>query len=126
MDLLQPEANLMVPWGFEPRFWRMYLDTQQRNPLVPAFIRTNPGDVSSFARWTGEFDYEAYYASAHYREYVKPQGQIDMILATLGKTASGLSGFSFVRHESAGYIGECRVPAHEADCAAFPEGHPHR
>ena len=57
-------------------------------------------------RFGDQFDYAAFYASEHYREWVAPQGQIDGIQATLEKTASGIAILSGIRHERAGYAGE--------------------
>jgi DNA-binding CsgD family transcriptional regulator len=105
-DLLRPEADLLIPWGYEERYWNMFRATYGRNPIAAAVVRTNRGDVVSMARWPGEFDYEAYYASDHFREFSEPQGQLDSIQATLSKSASGLSALACIRHESGGLIGE--------------------
>lgn len=109
-DFLQEGANLQIQWGYEPHYWQSFLDHYHRtNPAIPTVLRSKTGEVYSFGTAGDDFDYEAFYASAHYKEWVEPQGQVDAVWVTLDKTGWGIAALTCVRHQSVGFASETEL-----------------
>lgn len=94
--------RLTVPWGYLPGYWDSYLDHYvYTDPMNPTVFRTHIGDVrvgSCLDVWPEVL------GSPIYREWAAPQGFVDIIAATMDKSASGIATLTCVRHESAGAL----------------------
>ncbi|WP_127753275.1 helix-turn-helix transcriptional regulator [Devosia sp. 1566] len=92
--------GLSVHWGYGPGCWESYRDRYfHLDPLNSWVFRSRIGGVfigSHSVLWPEVL------ASTYYREWVAPQGFIDLIGATLDKSASGVAALTCIRRHEDG------------------------
>jgi DNA-binding CsgD family transcriptional regulator len=101
-DVVNKSANLYFSWGDDPKFTALYLEKYARiNPLYPAMLLFPVGGVFSM---TDIISYAEMRQTRFYKEWLKPQGYLDVIFSNLEKTTTGSAPISIVRHESSGPV----------------------
>jgi DNA-binding CsgD family transcriptional regulator len=102
-DALQKSAQFQITWGDDPHFTRLYNDVYVRlHPaLTTALIETRVGHVWSGLDVIPRNEYES---SRIYKEWAAPQGYIDVVVATLDKSASSFAAVMVMRHERHGLV----------------------
>ncbi len=92
--------NLSVNWGYDPGYWESYQSHYfHLDPLNTSLFRSAIGDVivgSRLRMWPDVL------ASTFYREWVAPQGFVDIIGGTLDKSASGAAALTGIRRHEQG------------------------
>lgn len=96
-----------VQWGSDPHYERLYFETYYKiNPLAPAASFVEPGVVFS---QSDLISYEEFEETRFYKEWVTPQGFVDVIGANLGKSATSSAMFAIRRGAAQGRVdGQCR------------------
>ena len=107
-DAAQGNAQFYFEWGNDPNYLKSYNEVYARlSPIiVPAMLHTKSGDILSTADL---IPYEDFLKSRFYAEWAAPQGVVDLIAATLDKSATSYAVVSVQRHERHGVVDEeCR------------------
>jgi hypothetical protein len=101
------QATQYVQWGGDPHYERLYFETYYKlNPLAPATSFVDPGIVFS---QSDLIPYEEFEETRFYKEWVAPQGFVDVIGANLEKSATSAAMFAIRRNARQGRVdGECR------------------
>lgn len=102
-DLLHQEANFAIQWGYRPDDWQSYLeDYYYKNPSIPDAFRSKVGDVMTLSSFPNYVDF---LSSEFFTGWAQPIGLVDVVQATLDKTASSISFLTCARHKDAGLAG---------------------
>lgn len=101
------DAVLHFSWGCDPAYERTYMEKYYKlNPTVPALSFVDVGVVFS---QSDLIPYEEFHETRFYKEWVAPQGLVDVIGSNLDKSATGSSMLALRRKESDGFVdAECR------------------
>jgi DNA-binding CsgD family transcriptional regulator len=101
------QATQYVQWGSDPHYERLYFETYYKlNPLAPATSFVDPGVVFS---QSDLIPYEEFEETRFYKEWVAPQGFVDVIGANLEKSATSAAMFAIRRNATQGRVdAECR------------------
>ena len=87
-------------WGIDPRFKQSYFDTYIKfDPTAAARFMF---DVEQVYSTVDIVSYDEFLETRFYKEWGKPQGMIDMIQATLDKTATSFSACGVILSEKEG------------------------
>ena len=87
-------------WGIDPSFKQSYFDTYIKfDPTTPARFMF---DVEQVYSTVDIVPYDEFLETRFYKEWGKPQGIIDMIQATLDKTATSFSACGVILSEEEG------------------------
>jgi DNA-binding CsgD family transcriptional regulator len=100
-------ATQYVQWGSDPHYERLYFERYYKlNPLAPATSFVDAGIVFS---QSDLIPYEEFEETRFYKEWVAPQGFVDVIGANLEKSATSASMFAVRRGKEHGRVdAECR------------------
>ncbi|MGL5167681.1 MAG: helix-turn-helix transcriptional regulator [Afipia sp.] len=103
-DSVSKTANLTHNFGVDTGFRDSYLDTYiKMDPTTPGFFFFDVGEVVTT---TDILPYDEFLDSRFYREWVKPQGWVDMVTSVLEKSTTSYAVFSVFRHEEDGLSDE--------------------
>jgi len=106
-DSLRSDINLLIHWGYDPDYFQRYLDHYFHiDPLMQPAYRRRVGEVFTFSGYEGRADV---LKSAYYKEWVEPQGWIDLMECALDRTASGIALLRCVRHKDVGYVTNAEI-----------------
>ena len=101
-DIINKSANLYFSWGDDPKFTALYLEKYARiNPLYPAMLLFPVGGVFSMKDIISPAEMRQ---TRFYKEWLEPQGYLDVIFSNLEKTTTGSAPISIVRHERDGLV----------------------
>jgi DNA-binding CsgD family transcriptional regulator len=102
-----PESVLHFDWGTDPHYERLYsAQYAALNPLVPALSFVEAGKVFS---QSDLMPYEEFHETRFYKEWVAPQGLLDVVGANLDKSASSSAMLAIRRNTKQGFVDdECR------------------
>jgi len=100
-------ATLHCQWNNDPHYERLYVEEYYKlNPLAPATSFVDPGIVFS---QSDLISYEEFHETRFYKEWVAPQGLVDVIGANLEKSATSAALFAIRRNTTFGRVdAECR------------------
>jgi DNA-binding CsgD family transcriptional regulator len=100
-------ATQYVQWNSDPHYERLYFEKYYKlNPLAPATSFVETGVVFS---QSDLIPYEEFEETRFYKEWVAPQGFIDVIGANLEKSATSAAMFAIRRNVAQGRVDpECR------------------
>jgi len=100
-------AVLHFQWGNDPHYERLYIEEYYKlNPLAPATSFVDPGIVFS---QSDLIPYDEFEETRFYKEWVAPQGLVDVIGANLDKSATSAALFAIRRNRTVGRVdAECR------------------
>lgn len=100
-------ATLHVQWGNDPDYERLYFEKYYKlNPLAPATSFVDAGVVFS---QSDLIPYDEFEETRFYKEWVAPQGLVDVIGANLDKSATSAALFAIRRNTTLGRVdAECR------------------
>jgi DNA-binding CsgD family transcriptional regulator len=100
-------AVLHFSWNNDEEYERLYLEEYYKyNPLVPATSFVEVGKVFS---QSDLIPYDEFHETRFYKEWVAPQGLVDVIGANLERSGSGAAMLAVRRREKDGYVDdECR------------------
>ncbi|MEI9899946.1 MAG: LuxR C-terminal-related transcriptional regulator [Hyphomicrobium sp.] len=100
-------AVLHFSWGNDPEYERLYMEKYYKlNPLVPALSFVDVGVVFS---QSDLIPYDEFHETRFFKEWVEPQGLLDVVGANLDKSAAGSSMLAMRRSTSDGFVdAECR------------------
>ena len=85
-DVASRSAAVHVQWGNDPHYQQLYLEEYIKlNPLVPSLTFYDVGVVFSQSDLVS---YEEFEETRFYKEWVRPQGIVDVIGANLEKSAT--------------------------------------
>ena len=98
---------LHFEWGNDPDYERLYQEEYYKlNPLVPATSFVDVGKVFSLSDM---IPYEEFEETRFYKEWVAPQGYVDVIGANLDKSATAAAMLAVRRRAKDGRVdAECR------------------
>ena len=101
------DAILHFQWGTDPDYERMYVEEYYKlNPLAPATSFVDAGIVFS---QSDLISYEEFEETRFYKEWVAPQGLVDVIGSNLEKSAQSSALFAIRRDKTLGRVdSECR------------------
>jgi DNA-binding CsgD family transcriptional regulator len=101
------DAVLHFSWGCDPGYERSYLTEYYKlNPTVPALSFVDVGVVFS---QSDLIPYDEFEDTRFYKEWVAPQGLVDVIGSNLDKSSAGSSMLALRRSQSDGRVdAECR------------------
>lgn len=101
------DAIVHFQWGNDPDYERLYVEEYYKlNPLVPATSFVDPGIVFS---QSDLMSYEEFEETRFYKEWVAPQGLVDVIGSNLEKSATSAALFAIRRNKTLGRVdAECR------------------
>ena len=101
-DVIDQSATVFHSWGDDPAFQASYLAHYVRlNPMFPALTFVEPGVVIS----GGDLIPHPEFAETRFfKEWVKPQGFVDVIGANLQRYQTSSACFSIRRGERHGYV----------------------
>jgi DNA-binding CsgD family transcriptional regulator len=101
------QATQYVQWGSDPHYERLYFEKYYKlNPLAPATSFVDAGIVFS---QSDLIPYEEFEETRFYKEWVAPQGFVDIIGANLEKSATSTAMFAIRRNATQGRVdAECR------------------
>jgi DNA-binding CsgD family transcriptional regulator len=101
-DSIKKSAARFYTWGDDPHYTQLYIEKYAAlNPLFPAAVFFPVGEVISEADIIPR---EEMQQSRFYKEWMKPQGYIDMVGCILEKSATSVAPLTVVRHERNGYV----------------------
>lgn len=100
-------AVLHFQWGNDQHYERLYVEEYYKlNPLAPATSFVDPGIVFS---QSDLIPYDEFEETRFYKEWVAPQGLVDVIGANLDKSATSSALFAIRRNTTLGRVDvECR------------------
>ena len=101
------EAILHLQWGNDPHYEQLYLEEYYKlNPLTPATSFVDAGIVFS---QSDLIPYAEFEETRFYKEWVAPQGFVDVIGANLEKSATSAAMLAVRRNATQGRVdAECR------------------
>lgn len=101
------DAVLHFSWGNDAHYERLYMEEYYKlNPLVPALSFVDVGIVFS---QSDLIPYDEFHQTRFYKEWVAPQGLLDVLGANLDKSATGSAMLAMRRSVQDGYVdAECR------------------
>ncbi|HZZ35847.1 MAG TPA: hypothetical protein VFE03_08985, partial [Caulobacteraceae bacterium] len=103
-DAVQSNGTLDYSWGYDPAHLALYAERYAKlNPLIPASVETQIGDVVAAYSLMSEATFKA---TLVYREWAKPQGYVDAAQAMLERSGTAFAVLAAVRHESVGRVDE--------------------
>lgn len=103
-DAVNKTANLTYHFGVTGEFRQSYLDKYVKlDPTTPGYFFFGVGEI---VNTSDILPYEEFIDSRFYREWVEPQGWVDMVTSVLEKSASSYAVFSVFRHELDGRTDE--------------------
>jgi DNA-binding CsgD family transcriptional regulator len=103
-DSVNKKANLYYSWGDDPRYTSLYLEKHsQLNPLYPTTSFFPAGDVFSM---TDIISHAEMRKTRFYKEWLKPQGYVDVVACNVEKTTTSSAPLTIVRHERDGLVDE--------------------
>jgi DNA-binding CsgD family transcriptional regulator len=102
-----PQPVLFFEWGVDPTYGRLYFERYaQLNPLVPALSFVDAGKVFSLSDL---MPYEEFEETRFHKEWVAPQGLVDVLGANLDKSATSSAMLAIRRNTQQGRVNdECR------------------
>jgi DNA-binding CsgD family transcriptional regulator len=96
-DAVNKSANKYYSWGDDPEYSRLYLEK---------YVKMNPFSAAAFLIEVGEIKriydvvpYREVVETRFYKEWMRPQGQLDNIFATLDKSTTSYAAFSVIRSD---------------------------
>lgn len=101
------DAVLHCQWNNDQHYERLYVEEYFKlNPLVPATSFVDTGIVFS---QSDLIPYDEFHETRFYKEWVAPQGLVDVIGANLEKSATSAALFAIRRNKTLGRVDEeCR------------------
>jgi DNA-binding CsgD family transcriptional regulator len=101
-DAVKKTANRFFSWGADPEYEAQYLDKYAPiNPLSPTVVFLPPGEPYSL---TDVISHAEMRNTRLYKEWMEPQGYIDLIGYTLEKSATSAAFHVIVRHIRDGFV----------------------
>lgn len=101
-DAVKKSANRFYSWGDNPHYTQLYVEKYAAlNPLFPAGMFFPVGGILS---QIDIMPHKELRESRFYKEWMKPQGYIDMVGGILDKSATSVAPLSVIRHERNGYV----------------------
>ena len=103
-DWSRDVASAVYDYGMDERYRRLYFESHNElDPLREVYLCQDIGEVVSNSMI---LPYDEFVQTRFYREWAKPQGLIDNVLATLDRTATSMAGFAIFRRERDGFADE--------------------
>jgi DNA-binding CsgD family transcriptional regulator/PAS domain-containing protein len=101
-DAANNAGGIFHTFGDDPHYARLYFERYaDLNPLFPASAFVEPGEVMS----TGDLMPMAEFVNTRfYKEWVQPQGFVDVVVANLEKSTTSAASFSVTRGERDGLV----------------------
>jgi DNA-binding CsgD family transcriptional regulator len=101
------EAAIILEWGNDPYYGQLYIEQYFKlNPLVPALSFVDAGKVFS---QSDLITYEEFEETRFYKEWVAPQGVVDVFGANLDKSTTSSAMLAIRRNTHQGRVDdECR------------------
>lgn len=101
-DVVLKLGTRYYSWGDNAEFTRIYFtDYVRLNPLVPGFMTLGVGEIFSASSF---MPYEELRASRFFKEWVEPQGLVDLVGTTLDKTSTSIATISIGRSRAQGLV----------------------
>lgn len=101
-DATKAEAETIYSWGFEPQFLDLYRrDYVSLNPLYPASIFINPGEVFSSQDLVPAHEFQA---SRFFKEWVVPQGFFDAAIFNIQRYQASAAAFTVITGQDYGAV----------------------
>jgi len=101
-DFASKSAGVYFQWGNDLGYEQLYLEKYVKlNPLFPALTFFEVGAVRS---QSDIIPYAEFHETRFYREWVRPQGVVDVVFANLEKSATASAVLAVRRHERDGYV----------------------
>lgn len=99
-DSVRKTQNNICTWGYDPDYTRVYLKKFiQFDPFTTGQLFFELEEPVALADIMPHAEFRE---SLFYKEWVRPQGWIDFIVATLDRSATSYAAFSVIRHERDG------------------------
>jgi DNA-binding CsgD family transcriptional regulator/PAS domain-containing protein len=103
-DAVRHATDLHCSCGVAPHYAQLYAETHARfDPLQTVYHCLDIGDVVSSS---SIIPHSEFTETRFYKEWAKPQGLIDSVIALLDKSATSIAALSIVRHERDGFADE--------------------
>jgi DNA-binding CsgD family transcriptional regulator/PAS domain-containing protein len=101
-DSVNQSGEMYHTWGDDPEFTRLYFSKYVKfDPFTTAHFFFDVGDVISI---DNIMPYDEYQETLVFKEWVKPQGYVDVATAVLEKTGTAYAALSVIRHERHGLV----------------------
>jgi DNA-binding CsgD family transcriptional regulator len=101
-DSARKTQNNICTWGYNPDYTRVYLKKFiQFDPFTTGQLFFELEEPVALADIMPHAEFRE---SLFYKEWVRPQGWIDAIVATLDRSATSYAAFSVIRHERDGIV----------------------
>jgi hypothetical protein len=99
-DVLNKTGNSDFNFGTEPHYNQLFVDKYVTlDPLNTAYVFLDVGEVVSSSNI---IPHDEFIETRFYKEWVRPQGLVDNVLALIDKSAMTVAGFVVFRHERDG------------------------
>src|SRR5262249_51889194 len=103
-DVIGKAARKVFEWGNDPHYTRLYMETYARiNPFFPAAYGFPVGQVF---RQSDLISISELHETRIYKEWMQPQGFVDVIGCNLDKSAGSCIPLAVIRHERDGHVDE--------------------
>jgi DNA-binding CsgD family transcriptional regulator/PAS domain-containing protein len=101
-DASRPDSETFYSWGFDPRFLDGYNERYLTlNPLYPASIFVNPGEIFSSSDLVPA---EEFQASRFFSEWVAPQGFFDAAIFNIQRYQASAAAFTIITGQDYGPV----------------------
>lgn len=101
-DASNAAAQTIYSWGFDPKFLEFYLHGYvSLNPLYPASVFINPGEVFSSRDLVPP---EEFQASRFFKEWVAPQGFFDAAIFNIQRYQASAAAFTVITGRDYGFV----------------------
>jgi DNA-binding CsgD family transcriptional regulator/PAS domain-containing protein len=101
-DATRKDSETFYSWGFDPRFLEIYTENYLTlNPLYPASIFINPGEVFSSGDLVPAEDFQA---SRFFKEWVAPQGFFDAAIFNIQRYQASAAAFTVITSRDYGPV----------------------
>jgi DNA-binding CsgD family transcriptional regulator len=101
-DSVRKTQNNICTWGYDPDYTRVYFE--KFIPLDPFTTGQFFFEIEDLVAVADMMSHAEHRESRFYKEWVRPQGWIDAIGATLDRSATTYAVFSVIRHERNGIV----------------------
>jgi DNA-binding CsgD family transcriptional regulator len=101
-DSANQSGEMFYRWGDNPEFTQLYFNKYVKlDPFTTAHFFFEIGDVISI---DNVMPYDEYKETLVFKEWVRPQGYVDVATAVLEKTGTAYAALSVIRHERHGLV----------------------
>ncbi len=101
-DGSRPDSETFYSWGFDPAFLQVYTERYLTlNPLYPASIFINPGEVFSASDLVPVHEFQA---SRFFKEWVAPQGFLDAAIFNIQRYHASAAAFTIITGRDYGLV----------------------